>query len=214
MLLSTSTSSLSISSAVSSSPSTPHLTPEDLGAMCARSLLSKISTLGCIDPGLEWMTVLGLVLSGERDVGKVRVSGKVWEGSRGEGLIRFLRDIEKVWGTKVRIEKVVEKWGQSDEESEDEEEIGDVESGIDGEEELEMHDSGEEDGDAGEESDKGDEEGGGEDSSSHEEDGGSESVHFGSSEYPKPSRPRFSREGEEFIFSCLGIGYVNTSKKT
>ncbi|BGP28211.1 hypothetical protein JCM10295v2_007198 [Rhodotorula toruloides] len=80
----------------SSSPQTP----EDLGLIAARQLLTEIARGGCVDRGWEWLVTTMLVLGGE-DVGKVRVAGPLEAG-----LIAHLRDLKAFFGTTFKIKPV------------------------------------------------------------------------------------------------------------
>ncbi|GEM11916.1 RNA 3'-terminal phosphate cyclase-like protein [Rhodotorula toruloides] len=83
----------------STSSSSPQ-TPEDLGLIAARQLLTEIARGGCVDRGWEWLVTTMLVLGGE-DVGKVRVAGPLEAG-----LIAHLRDLKAFFGTTFKIKPV------------------------------------------------------------------------------------------------------------
>ncbi|BGP36038.1 hypothetical protein JCM10296v2_007890 [Rhodotorula toruloides] len=104
-LVASSTSHVLHSSESSSCPpasttSTAPQTPEDLGVLAARQLLSQIARGGCVDRGWEWLVTTLLVLGGE-DVGKVRVAGPL-----DAALIAHLRDLKAFFGTTFKIKPV------------------------------------------------------------------------------------------------------------
>ncbi|CDR49399.1 RHTO0S26e00914g1_1 [Rhodotorula toruloides] len=100
VLHSSESSSCPSPSSSSSSSSTAPQTPEDLGILAARALLSQIARGGCVDRGWEWLVTTLLVLGGE-DVGKVRVAGPL-----DAALIAHLRDLKAFFGTTFKIKPV------------------------------------------------------------------------------------------------------------
>lgn len=73
-------------------------TPEDVGLSAARTLLAEVERGGCIDHGLEWLAVLFLALSGENDVGRVKIGGPL-----DAALVLFLRDLRDTFGVTAKV---------------------------------------------------------------------------------------------------------------
>ncbi|KAH8917972.1 18S rRNA biogenesis protein [Atractiella rhizophila] len=221
-LLSTSTTGTLHTSSRSSHPSTPAQTPEDLGTIAALELLKQISNCGCVDGGAEWLAALGLVLSGERDVGHLRIGVDPWN----QTMVDVLRGVRDCWGVKMRIKKVekavvIARQNNGVDEASDDEEVGwdGIKDSDQGEEDHidHMSDNSTGPGVLMDEQDESEDD--------YDEETGFRSQqeeHMEDKELSEMVSRSRSRQKEstsemktmfEYELSCLGIGYVNVNLK-
>lgn len=107
------TQSTTSSSHYAESHSKPGAIPEDVASEAVNSLLSSLSTRGCIPPPLQPHTLLLMAASPE-DVSRVRM------GMFNPSAVQMCRDIESVWGVRFLIRPVEEHKEQHENEGEDE----------------------------------------------------------------------------------------------
>ncbi|KAG0743932.1 hypothetical protein G6F57_005861 [Rhizopus arrhizus] len=75
----------------------PGQTPEDVGIMAAKLLLSEIRKGGCVDTTSQWLNILLMILAPE-DVSKIRI------GDLSAFTIQYLRDIKSFFGVSFKIQ--------------------------------------------------------------------------------------------------------------